>query len=273
MIGTIDSERLERANRKAYYLLKAVNKGLRTYHMLDSGDVVLIAVSGGKDSMTLLDLMHRRQHSAKEHYRIHVCHVQSDHGCGEHVPVEWLRAWCDERDIPLSTPELEISRELAETSVSPCWRCSRGRRKTLFGVAEQFGCNKLAFGHHADDVARTALMNLFYTGRLYGMEPKVTLFQGSLTVIRPLTFVEERDIVPFAQVSGYPFIGEPCPDGQGSRRAQVKGILRELEGNSRNVKRSIFSAVETYDRAVREQRRASGREELRWDRPDPEGQE
>jgi tRNA(Ile)-lysidine synthase TilS/MesJ len=254
MTMTDESQRQQRADRKAFFLLKAVNKAIRTYRMLDSGDQVLIAVSGGKDSMTLLDLLYRRQRSAREHCRLYACHVQSDHGCGRHVPLEWLQDWCRERRIPLVAPELEISDELGQMRRTACWRCAWSRRKTLFQVADRLGCSKLAFGHHADDIAQTTLLNLFYSGRLYRMEPKVRFFEGRLTVIRPLTFVEERDIVPFVRDAGYPFEGEPCPDGRDSRRAQVKAILRDLEGSSKHVKRSIFGAGEHYNRAVREQR-------------------
>ena len=109
------------------------------------------------------------------------------------------------------------------------------------------GFNKVAFAHHADDIAQTTLMNLFYSGRLHRMEPKVSFFGGRLFVIRPLAFVGERDIVPFARATGFPIRGEPCPEGLNSRRALVKRLLREVEGDSRHVERSIHHAVERYN--------------------------
>lgn len=239
-----------RADKLAFYLIKAVNKANRRYRMLADGDVILVAVSGGKDSLTLLDLLHRRLRVIRERYSLVAGRVIADRNCGRSVPIEWLRTFCGERDIPLVTESIEILDELATTSASKCYRCAWNRRKALFRMAERLGCNKLAFGHHADDIAETTLMNLFYSGRVGLMEPKVFFFQGRLEVIRPLAFIEERDIGPFARASGFPIAGEPCPEGLGSRRMLVKKILRELEHDSHNVKRCIYHAMDRNQTAL-----------------------
>lgn len=233
-----------RADRLAHYLLRNVNKAIREHAMLADGDRVLVAVSGGKDSLSLLDLLQRRQTTARERYTLLACHVRTDTNCGRAVSVEWLHAWCAERDIPLAIEDILIAEELAETPLSPCFRCARNRRKTLFETAVRLGCTHVAFGHHADDVAETTLMNLFYGARLEPMEAKITLFDGALTVIRPLVEVEERDLAPFVRASGYPIRGEPCPIGLQSRRAAIKRLLRELERDGSPVKRHIRSAAE-----------------------------
>ena len=239
-----------RADKLAYYLLKAVNKASRKYRMLANGDIVLVAVSGGKDSLTLLDLLRRRQQSAREHYTVMAGLVRTDLHCGTSVPEIWLREWCAARGIRFVTDDIEIANELAETKASKCFRCAWNRRKTLFQMAHHLGCNKLAFGHNADDIAETTLMNLFYSGRIARMEPKVSFFGGQVVVIRPLAYVEERDIVPFARASGFPLSGEPCPRGLKSRRAVVKRILREIESEGHRVKRSIYKAVDRYETAL-----------------------
>lgn len=250
MTELLDSPDQARADKLAYYLIKAVNKAVRHYRLLADGDVILVAVSGGKDSMTLLDLLYRRQQMAREQYQMIAAHVRTDMHCGRAVPIDWLQGWCAERGVPLVIQDLAVAEEVATTTMSRCFRCAWNRRKTLFQMADQWGCNKLAFGHHADDIAETTLMNLFYTANLRPMEPKMDLFGGRLVAIRPLAYVEERDIVPFVRASGFPVQGEPCPEGVSSRRAVIKRILRELESENHAVKRHIYRAVDRYQQAL-----------------------
>jgi tRNA 2-thiocytidine biosynthesis protein TtcA len=250
-----------KADKLAFYLLKAVNKVNREQGLFADGDRILVAVSGGKDSLTCLDLLQRRQKRAKEHYALVAAHIRSDYYCGRAVPLAWLRAWCAERGIALAEDKIEIARELEETPLSRCFRCSWQRRKALFSLADRLGCNKMAFGHHADDIAETTLLNLFYNARLRRMEPKMALFAGRLIVIRPLSYVEERDILPFVRASGYPIAGEPCPDGQQSRRAVMKRILREIEGECRDAKRHLYRAMEHYQNTLRRASYALPRDE------------
>lgn len=250
-VSLSDSQADGKVDRLAHYLLRAVNKAVRRYRMIADGTRILVAVSGGKDSLTLLDLLHRRRQMAREHYTLVAAHIRSDAHCGRAAPVTWLQAWCETRGIPLYMQDLALADELATANANKCFRCAWNRRKALFQLADHLGCATLAFGHHADDIAETTLMNLFYSGRLARMEPKVSFFGGRLLVIRPLALVEERDIVPYARASGFPIQGEPCPEGRNSRRATIKRLLRELEQEHPQVKRSIFSAVERQQATMR----------------------
>ncbi len=259
IIGTMNSESgtnftrvssADRAERLAYYLLKALNKAQRKYRLLADGDVILAAVSGGKDSLTMLDLLERRRRTGQEHYSLVATHIVSDYYCGRKVPDEWLSAWCAAKNIPLVLEPIEVAEEITASERGRCFLCARARRRALFEMADRMGCNKIALGHHADDVAETTLMNLLYSGRIDTIEPKADFFEGRLVVIRPLILIEERDIVPYAQASGLPLAGELCPDGAVSRRAFVKELLRQAEREHHDVKRSMYYAMERYRQAL-----------------------
>jgi len=237
----------ERTDKLAHYLNKAITKADKRFRLLEDGDRILVAVSGGKDSLSLLDLLHRRQTSSRAHYALVAGHVRSDAHCGRAVALPWLEAWCHERAIPLAMAAMEVAAQLDTTDKSACFVCSWHRRKALFELAYSLGCNKVALGHHGDDAAETVLLNLLYASRIEGMAGRSSFFEGELQLIRPLLLIEERDLVDFAQASGYPIEGSPCPAGVDSQRAQIKRMLRELEVGRHRIKRSIFRALDRYE--------------------------
>jgi tRNA 2-thiocytidine biosynthesis protein TtcA len=235
------------SDRLCYYLLKKVNKVIREYGLIADGDRIAVAVSGGKDSLSLLRLLGARQRSSRERYRVVAVHVTPapDAPCGTDGDTSALEAWFQSEGVEYAFAPMEPARGQSEReNQSPCFHCAWRRRKALFLAAERLGCNKVAFGHHADDIAQTTLLNLFYQGRLETMRPRVEFFAGQLTVIRPLAYVPEKELVRFAAACEFPPAPASCTIAEASRRALMAHILRTVEKTYPKVKINLWRAVE-----------------------------
>jgi len=229
--------------RLAYYLLKSVAKAQRVYGLFEAGDRIAIGGSGGKDSATLVELLVRW--SGAPRLDLRAVHVLSDGECGGGVDAGALQAWWQRLGIEgVSVPAEQLELPQGGRQSSQCFPCAMGRRKALFRAAYALGCNKVALGHHADDVAVTTLLNLVFQGRCETMPARVDLFGGALTLIRPLYLMEEREIVRFARSGILPFTPSTCARGVDQRRERMRGVLRSLEKENRRVKRALLNAVE-----------------------------
>lgn len=237
------------ANKLAYYLLKGVNKAIRDYQMIADGDRVAVAVSGGKDSWTLLRLLDIRRAIVPETYEIMPVHVAMQAPEGGPC-TEW-----NGQNVQFAAPSPDgaaLRMEVVDIGVQPdCFRCSHERRKALFAAAERLGCNKVALGHHADDAAQTTLLNLFFHGRVETLYPKRSFFAGRLVLIRPMIYLQEKAIVRFAQACGFQLTPARCPYLQSTRRRMVKDMIRALEKEYPKVKINLFRAGLLGERASR----------------------
>lgn len=210
------------ADSIAGFLLRGVNRAVREHGLITDGDRIAVGVSGGKDSRTLLDLLVRGV-DIPGSYEVVAIHID---GTGVSLPdqkgelVPWFEALGVEYRVkPLVVPE-------DEPLPMDCFRCAWNRRKSLFFAADERGCNKVAFGHHADDAAVTTLMSLMYKGQLETLAPALNFFDGRFVVIRPLITLAESDIARYARASGWPSPPEPsCPAGEDSRRAKIERFL------------------------------------------------
>jgi len=238
--GSIHTNAL--ADRLAFYLLKKVNQAIRDHRLVEEGDRVAVAVSGGKDSLSLLRLLQVRQHSAPERYDLVALHVQDESQRGDGDSLEPLEAWLQQAGVEYHFLAMDVGQD--EPRPLSCFRCAWHRRKALFLTAQRLGCHKLAFGHHADDVAHTTLLNLFYHGRLETMAPRVAFFDGQITVIRPLVYVPEKELVRFARVCGFPLQSGCCPQAAASRRQRMRELLRAVEQDVPRAKRNLTRAVQ-----------------------------
>lgn len=223
----------------SYFVSKKVGKAVWDYRMLKDDDRIMVAVSGGKDSLALLSLMRDRQRFVPVRHEIIACHI--DMGF-EWVQTDILRDYFESQNIRYVIAD--PSEHWTQDQPLDCFWCSWNRRKTLFKLAGEIGCNKLALGHHMDDIAETLLLNLLFNGEIGTMRPYQELFDGRLTLIRPLAYVEEKDLTRLANQLDLPVITSRCPRAKTSKRRLVKEIIAEVRKHNRNVKKNIFRSLQ-----------------------------
>jgi tRNA 2-thiocytidine biosynthesis protein TtcA len=226
-------------DRVASFLVKPVARACKEFDLLAKGDRVAVAISGGKDSRALLDLLLRYQKRVPFSYELVALHiVGTSAGFLDLRPK--LEPWFRELGIEYHFAPLELPPE--EPLPLDCFRCSWNRRKALFTAAAELGCGKLAFGHHADDAAATTLLNLMFNGRLETLAPRVEFFDGVVTVIRPLIYVLEKDLAPYGRAGGF---SDPpsCPQGLTSKRAQVEELLRRFGREQKQIRANLWRAA------------------------------
>jgi tRNA(Ile)-lysidine synthase TilS/MesJ len=222
-------------------LESSVRKALFEFEMLGNARKIAVALSGGKDSLTLLVLLKAISGRGFPDLEIHAIHVGGPFSCGAGVSRDYLAKFCSELDIPLITRESTQKLETLE-----CYSCSRERRRLIFHAALEAGVETVAFGHHRDDNAQTVLMNLFNKGSFEGNLPKVHMHDYGVTIIRPLIYIAEQDIRTFAQQQGFARITCRCPVGQNSMRKQVEDLIKHIEQTYPNVRSNVAHAGLQY---------------------------
>jgi tRNA 2-thiocytidine biosynthesis protein TtcA len=227
-------------------LSKAVNRrigqAMHNYSMLADGDQVLIAVSGGVDSLVLTWILNYWQHKAPIQYNIRAVYIDNgfDSGTSSNVEKQLLKF-----NIPYLIKKTDFWERAttAEEGKSVCYHCARLRRNLLFSIAEQKGFNKIAFGHHKDDILETFFINLLYAGNLSTMVPRQELFDGRLNIIRPMAYLEKEEIQDIAEKTGIMPVKNPCPKDSDSKRQEARKVLASLNRLNPKVKSSIFAAL------------------------------
>lgn len=219
-----------------------MGKAIHRYGLIEDGDRIVVGVSGGKDSLTLIHLLNERRKRVPIHYELIAVHIDLGFGTGR---TEILRDFFESRSLPYHIEFTNIGKRAnsPENRENPCFLCAWERRKRLFHIAQQFGCNKIALGHHKDDIIETFLLNIFYSAEISTMLPLQTLFKGKITLIRPLALIEEKKIERFAKEKGLPYFPCGCPASGRSKRKRVKELIRSLEQENRLVKGNIFRSL------------------------------
>jgi tRNA 2-thiocytidine biosynthesis protein TtcA len=230
-----------RPERLAYWLLKDINKAIRDFEMIQDGDRIGVAVSGGKDSLSLLRLLDWRRKSVPQTYELVALHIIGDSRgpqCPSHPP---LLNWLENSGYPYAIEPVFVSED--ETLPMDCQRCTRNRRRTLFQVSQQMGCNVVAFGHHADDLAQTTLLNLLIGGRLETMAPRREYFNGQMCLIRPLCYTREKSIRRFARANlDFPTSPPECPLNSDNHRQRSEALIQVAEPWAKNARTNLLRA-------------------------------
>lgn len=218
------------------------HKGCADYALIEEGDHILIGLSGGKDSLALVELLGRRSQIYVPRFRVSAVHVSVEN-IAYSSDIDYLRSFCESYKVPFIHHTTRYT-EGEDHRKSHCFLCSWYRRKALFEVAQQLGCNKIALGHHKDDIVETLLMNLVFQGNFGTIAPKLQMEKFPMQMIRPLCMIEEKDLQRYAELSAYHKQQKLCPFEHESNRHNMKQIITQLELLNSNVRDSIWGAME-----------------------------
>ena len=235
-------------NRRGKKLESIIRKALYEHQMLEGAERLAVALSGGKDSLTLLFMLKAILGRGFPHLDLFAIHVGGEFSCGASLHENFLRSICKQLDVPFITRTSTQKRETLE-----CYTCSRERRSLIFEAAKNEGAHTIAFGHHRDDHSQTLLLNLFHKGEFAGNLPKLEMVDYEVTLIRPLIYTEENEILHFAKEYGFARISCQCPVGQNSMRKKVDHLLSDIEVLFPNARANVANAGFLYgsDKAKR----------------------
>lgn len=239
----VRKERLE-FNKLQKRLRRLVGSAIADYNMIEEGDKIMVCLSGGKDSYAMLDVLLSMQKTAPIHFDIVAVNMdQKQPGFPEHILPEYLTAL----GVPFHIIEKDtysVVKELVPEGKTTCGLCSRLRRGTLYGFADEIGATKIALGHHRDDIIETMFLNLFYGGKIKAMPPKLLSDDKRNIVIRPMAYCSEEDLVDFAEQKGFPIIPcNLCGSQENLQRQVVKQMLHTWEAQYPGRTETIFSAI------------------------------
>ena len=243
-LDALDAKQRTRLNKLQKKLRREVGRAIADFNMISEGDKVMVCLSGGKDSYTMLEILRNLQHSAPVNFELVAVNLdQKQPGFPEHVLPEYLEKEGVAYHI-LEKDTYSIVKEKVPEGKTTCGLCSRLRRGSLYGFAEEIGANKIALGHHRDDIIETLFLNMFHGGKLKAMPPKLLSDDQKHVLIRPLAYCKEKDIEKFAAAREFPIIPcNLCGSQDNLQRQNIKMMLAQWEKEQPGRSENIFAAV------------------------------
>ena len=226
-------------------LLSKLRRGINDFKLIENGDKIAVGLSGGKDSIAVLQLLKRYQRFSPEKFELIA--ITLDPGSG--AVFDDMVTMCKELDVPyhlIKTDIYEVVFNIRKEK-NPCSLCAKMRRGALNDHAKQLGCNKIVLGHHKNDAIETLLMSMFYEGRISCFSPKTYLSRINITVIRPMIYINEREINGLAKRYNFPIVKNPCPADGNTKRQYMKDLTYSLEKDIPGVKERLLNSLSNTD--------------------------
>lgn len=227
---------------KLQQLLSFTRKAVDEYQMIQEGDHIAVGISGGKDSLTLLYVLHGLKRFYPNKFELSAITVDLGYEEFDLSPVHEL---CQELGVPYKVVKTDIAHILFEErkESNPCSLCAKMRKGALNDAVKEMGCNKVAYAHHKDDIIETMLLSLIFEGRFHSFSPKTYLDRMDLTVIRPIMFVDEADVIGFKNKYNLPVVKSKCPVDGYTKRQYVKELVKQLNTEHPGAKNRMFTAI------------------------------
>lgn len=231
-------------------LQRRFRKATREFSLIEDGDNILIGLSGGKDSLFLVETLGRQMQISKPKITVHAIHIRMSNIKYE-SDTHYLEEFCNKWGVKLHVVNTGFDMS-TDNRKSPCFLCSWNRRKQIFMKAQELGCNKIALGHHQDDIIHTALMNQIFQGHFSTMPAKLKMKKMPITIIRPLCMEEEADIKRYSELNGYEKQKKLCPYETDSHRSSVAHLFEEIEAMAPEARFSMWNALLAEGKLVEE---------------------
>lgn len=231
-------------------IVSRFQKAVYDYKLIEDGDRILVGLSGGKDSLCLLDLLASRMKIRKPEFSVEALHIRMANIKYE-SDLSYLRDFSESRGVKFHSV-VTCFDSSTDNRKSPCFLCSWNRRKQMFIKAQELGCNKIALGHHMDDIIHTAMMNVFFQGGFSTMPVRLKMRKMPLTIVRPLCLEIETDLLAYAQQKDFRKQVKLCPYETDSHRSDMKELFERVEAMNGEARYSIWNALEKENKLIEE---------------------